>query len=77
MAVGWLMPCSFELLVNYDTVFFSHNKTTLASLSAVETINQTWPGCGPERFRGGFYPVPFSDFRFGFRISVVSPTDAQ
>jgi hypothetical protein len=56
MAVGWLMPCSFELLVNYDTVFFSHNKTTLASLSAVETINQTWPGCGPERFRGGVLP---------------------
>ena len=31
------------MLINHNTVFFSHNKTTSAGLSAAETINRT--GC--------------------------------
>jgi hypothetical protein len=33
-------PCSLELLISHNTIFFSHNKTVLAGLSAAETNNQ-------------------------------------
>jgi hypothetical protein len=36
-----LMPCSLELLISHDTMFFSHNKTVSADLSTVETISRT------------------------------------
>jgi hypothetical protein len=34
--------CSLEL-ISYGIVFFSHNKSVLANLSAAETITQTAP----------------------------------
>jgi hypothetical protein len=33
-------PCSLEL-ISHGTIFFSHNKTVLAGLSAAETIQRT------------------------------------
>jgi hypothetical protein len=42
-------PCLLELLISPGTVFFSHNETTSADLSAAETINRTGLSLSPSK----------------------------
>ena len=42
--IGWTCPIRLNLpawLINHGTVFFSHNKSASAGLSAAETIGRT------------------------------------